>query len=334
MIEIDGSIGEGGGQILRTSVAFSAVMQEPVRVVNIRAKRKNPGLRAQHMNAIKAVAELCNAKTKGVGIGSGDIEFIPGKIKTKKLNIDIGTAGSITLVLQALMIPAVYTKEILEIKIRGGTDVKLSPSIDYLRFVTLPILKKLGYTAEIELIRRGYYPAGGGLVIARIYPAEELKRINLPERGKILSIKGISHAHKDLQKAEVAERQAGSARRDIFNKITMESKIQKEYADALSYGSGITLYAETEDSILGSDAPGEKGKKAEIVGNEAAEDLINEILSNAPIDKHMTDQIIPYLALAKGSVLASEITRHALTNIEIVKKFGFDLRVDGNIISH
>ncbi len=333
MIEIDGSIGEGGGQIIRTSVAFSAVLQEPIRITNIRAKRANPGLRAQHMNAIKAVAELCNATTKGVEIGSKEIEFIPSEIKTKKLNIDIGTAGSITLVLQALMVPAIYTKETIEIKIRGGTDVRLSPSIDYMKFVTLPILKRFGYNAEMEVIRRGYYPAGGGVVIARIHPTEKLKNINLIERGKILSIKGISHAHKDLQKSEVAERQASSAKLEIFNKLNMESRIQREYVDALSYGSGLTLFAETENSFIGSDSLGERGKRAEIVGNEAAESLIKEILSNAPLDKHMADQIIPYLAIAGGSVRVSGITGHARTNVEIVRRFGFKLEMEGNVIS-
>ncbi len=332
MIEIDGSLGEGGGQILRTSVAFSAVMQEPVRIKNIRAKRDNPGLRAQHMNAINAVAELCNAATKGIEIGSREIEFVPSEIKTKKLNIDIGTAGSITLVLQALMIPAIYTKEILEIKIHGGTDVRLSPSIDYMRFVTLRILKKFGYNSEIDLVRRGYYPAGNGLVIARIHPVEKLKNVNLMEEGKILSINGISHAHKDLWKSDVAERQAGSARLGIFNKLQTDSKIQKEYADALSYGSGITLWADTENSVIGSDSLGERGKRAEIVGNEAAEKLIKEIQSNAPLDKHMGDQIIPYLALAGGSVMVSRITEHARTNVEIVRKFGFKLEIEGNVI--
>lgn len=333
MIEIDGSIGEGGGQILRTSVAFSAVLQEPIKITNIRAKRDNPGLRAQHMNAIKAVAELCNAKTKGIEMGSKGIEFIPSEIKTGRLNIDIGTAGSITLVLQALMIPAIYTKDALEIKIRGGTDVRLSPSIDYLRFVTLPILRKFGYNAEIELIRRGYYPAGGGVVIARIHPTEKLKSMNLVEEGKIRSINGISHAHEGLQKSEVAERQAGSARLEIFNKLHMESKIQKEYVDALSYGSGLTLFAETENSFIGSGSLGERGRRAEIVGNDAAESLIKEIFSNAPLDKHMADQIIPYLAIAGGCVKVSEITEHMKTNVEIVNKFGFDLRIKDNVIS-
>jgi len=204
--------------------------------------------------------------------------------------------------------------------------------MDYLRFVTLPILKKFGYNSEIELVRRGYYPAGAGIVVARIHPARKLKSVNLLNRGKILSINGISHAHKALQGSQVAERQSSSARLEIFNKLHMESRIKTEYADTPSYGSGITLYAETENSVLGADSLGERGKRAEIVGNEAASNLIKEILSDAPIDRHMADQIVPYLALAGGSVRVSEITEHARTNVEIVRKFGFNLKIDGNLI--
>ncbi|RLI93947.1 MAG: RNA 3'-phosphate cyclase, partial [Candidatus Altiarchaeales archaeon] len=144
MIQIDGSIGEGGGQILRTSIAMSAITQTPVRIFNIRAKRRNPGLRAQHLHAIKSVKNLCNARVINARIGSTEIEFIPNEISGGRFNIDVGTAGSVTLVLQALMLPALVAKDSTIIKIRGGTDVKWSPPIDYLRFVTLPILRKFG----------------------------------------------------------------------------------------------------------------------------------------------------------------------------------------------
>lgn len=337
MISINGSEGEGGGQVLRTSIALSAVTQKPVRIFNIRAKRSNPGLRPQHLNAIKALADLCDAELKHVAVNSIEIEFIPHKIKSGKLNIDIGTAGSITLVLQALMIPAIFAEDIVKIQIRGGTDVRWSPPIDYLRFVTLPILQKFGYKAEIELLQRGYYPSGGGRVDMKIYPTDRLRVINLKERGNIISVKGISHAHSDLEKTRVARRQARSARPLIYNRLSnlgfsQDIEIRQEYTKALSYGSGLTLWVETENSILGSDSLGEKGKRAEDVGREAAIDLIKEIDSNATLDKYMADQIIPYLALAGGSALCSEITEHARTNAAIVNKFGFDVRIDENFI--
>lgn len=332
MIVIDGSLGEGGGQILRTSIAMSAVTKESVKIFNIRAKRDNPGLRPQHLNAIKAVAELCSADVNGLEVGSMEIGFHPNEIKTKKLKIDIGTAGSITLILQALMIPAMFAENPVEIQITGGTDVRWSPPVDYLRFVTLPILEKFGYKGEIELMQRGYYPKGGGNVSMKIHPVQKLKRIDLMERGKILSVNGISHAHSDLKKSQVAERQMKSARDLLFNKIGKDVKIEKEYCHALSYGSGITLWLETGNSVLGSDSLGGKGKMAETVGREAAQNLIREFDSNAPLDRFMADQIVPYLALTGGSVRVSEITEHCRTNVEIVKKFGFDVGIEGDLI--
>ena len=332
MLTIDGSQGEGGGQILRTSVALSAVTEIPVRVINIRANRPKPGLRAQHLNAIKAVAEVCKAETHGVEIGSREIEFLPKKLSGGTFDINIGTAGSITLVLQALMIPAVHAKERLAVRITGGTDMKWSPPIDYLRFVTLPLLKKFGYQAEIQLIRRGYYPSGGGEVVFKVTPSS-LEKIFITDRGKILNIKGISHAHPDLRKAEVAERQAKSARILIRNELNKEAEIEKQYAHTFSYGSGITLWAETENSILGADSIGERGKRAEVVGEEAAGAFVAELNTGAGLDKHMADQVVPFLALAGGRVAVSEVTEHTRTNIHVLKKFGYDLKVEGNVIS-
>ncbi|MEA3254618.1 MAG: RNA 3'-terminal phosphate cyclase [Candidatus Altiarchaeota archaeon] len=330
MISIDGSGGEGGGQVLRTSIALSAVTKKPVTVFNIRAKRSNPGLRPQHLNAIKALAELCSAELKGSALDSMEIEFIPHEIKSMDLNLDIGTAGSITLVLQALMIPAVYAPGRVRVRITGGTDVRWSPSIDYLRFITLPVLQRFGYKAEIRLVRRGYYPAGGGRVDVALFPSEP-KPINLMDRGEIISAGGISHAHPGLAKSDVATRQAKSALDDLMH-LSRDMEVKQEYCKALSYGSGITLWVETKNSVLGADSLGERGKGSETVGREAARNLIKEIESNAALDRYMADQIVPYIALAGGSARVSEITKHTKTNVDIVNKFGFDVRIEGNTI--
>jgi len=337
MITIDGSKGEGGGQVLRTSVAMSAVTGKEFRIEKIRAKRKNPGIMPQHLNAITSVARLCNAEVKGLKVGSMELEFYPREIRGGKLNLNIGTAGSITLVLQALMIPSIFADKDVKVTITGGTDVRWSPPIDYLRFVTLPILKKFGYNAKIKLIKRGYYPAGGGKVKAVIEPIKRMDRIELMNRGRLIAVKGISHCHLDLEKARVARRQARSARPLLYNKLSnmgfnRDIEIKQEYSGALSYGSGITLWIETENSRLGADSLGEKGKKAELVGKEAAEDLTKELDSTAPLDRYMADQIVPYLALAGGSVRVSEITQHAKTNVDVVNEFGFDVVIEGNVI--
>ncbi len=340
MITIDGSLGEGGGQILRTSVAMSAITKEPVKIINIRKNRPNPGLSASHFHAIDAVAQLCNAEVSGLKIGSKEVEFKPGSdpIGAKKLNIDVGTAGSITLILQALMIPAGAAKGVVTINIRGGTDVSWSPPIDYLRFVTIPILKKFGYNCEIDVLKRGFYPKGGGKVEMKITAPEKLNKINLMERGKLKGIYGISNAHVNLKSADVAKRQMKTARPLLFNNLanlTKNSdfiKIEQEYSDTLSYGSGITLWAEYDNTILGADSLGAKGKRAEVVGKDAAYELIDEINSGACLDRYMGDQIVPYVALFGGRVKVSEITEHARTNVEIVNKFGFGVGIDDKII--
>jgi RNA 3'-phosphate cyclase len=337
MIAIDGSRGEGGGQILRTCVALSAVTGHGFRIDNIRAGREKQGIMPQHLNAIDAVARLCNARVEGLKVGSMELEFHPKKIKGGKFNLDIGTAGSVTLVLQALMIPSLHADGKVEVTITGGTDVRWSPPIDYLRFVTLPILERFGYRGRIQLIRRGYYPTGGGEVKALIEPAGHMDRIMLMEQGSVVAVKGVSHCHLDLEKARVARRQARSARPLLYNKLANigfagDIDIKQEHAKALSYGSGITLWIETENSILGADSLGERGKKAELVGLEAARDLIRELDSKVPLDRYMADQIIPYLALAGGTVKVSEVTKHTETNVEVVNEFDFDVRIQGDTI--
>lgn len=336
MIEIDGSQGEGGGAVVRVSIALSAVTGKEIRINNIRAKRSNPGLRAQHLTGIRAVAELCNAEVEGDELHSKEIEFKPSEIQARKINVDVGTAGSITLVLQALMVPAIFADDRVKIKITGGTDVKWSPPIDYLRSVTLPLLQRFGYDGKVEVERRGYYPEGGGKVTAEFGPSE-FTGIDLTERGRILSAEGVSHAHQNLEKDRVARRQARSARPLLYNRLSNEGVdsdivIKQEYCESPSYGSGLVLWVKTENSVIGSDSLGEKGRTAERVGQDAAKNLLRELDSGAPLDRWMGDQIVPYLALAGGAVRVSEITEHARTNVMLANKFGFDVRIDRDVM--
>ena len=337
MIEIDGSKGEGGGQILRTAVSMSAVTGVPVKVSNIRAGRDKTGLMPQHFSSVQAVADLCGAKVEGLTLGSDKIVFSPGKIRAGKYDIDVGTAGSSTLVLQSLMLPAFFSQGKVSIQVLGGTDVKWSPSIDYLRYVFLPLIEKFGCRSSVELAGRGYYPAGGGKVIAEIMPSK-LKRIELLKRGKIISVKGSSHAHLGLKGAKVAERQVKGAEYAVHSDSTVNGLrgglvIAQEYVNAQSYGSGITLWAETENSVIGADALGEKGRRAEDVGIEAGRKLVEDIASNAALDRNMADQIVPYLAVAGGAVTVSEVTEHARTNVDVVNMFGYDVKIAGRKIT-
>ena len=330
MITVDGSHGEGGGQVIRTSVALSALTRKPVRIINIRAKRCTTGLRAQHVSGILAVAELCNAKTEGVSVGSEEIDFFPQEIETKHLSVKIPTAGSIGLVLQALLIPAMHVKDRIEIDIDGGaTFGKWSPPLLYTKHVLFPILLKMGYKAEMEIIEHGHYPKGGAEVKVSIHPLPKLRGIDLSERGRLLKICGIAHSSAQLKNAKVSEREAESARKFLCEKYDVPVEIDVCYSDTESVGTSIVLWAEFENTVMGADCLGSVGVKAEKVGVLAAEQLSKAINSSASVDEYMTDQLPPYIAFACGpsSYTAPSFTGHAKTNIEVVGKF-FDRKFD------
>ncbi|HXZ98278.1 MAG TPA: RNA 3'-terminal phosphate cyclase [Candidatus Acidoferrum sp.] len=338
MIEIDGSFGEGGGQVLRTTVGLSALLEKGVHVKNIRGKRPNPGLRAQHMTAIKAVAAVSDAETKGLEIGSTDLYFTPRKKKPGSFKFDVGTAGSISLVLQALMPASAFSSGRTEFKITGGTDVRWSPTIDYVRFVVLPNLSKLGYLAELKLIQRGHYPKGGGSVSMMIQPCKGLMPLKLTERSEIKRVRGISHCVR--LPVHVAQRQAAAAQEILKNIDQLDISITLEtYPPAtdphIAPGSGIALYTDNEPGkVLGADNVGERGRPAEEVGRQAASQLGGEINSGAPVDRHMSDILIPYLAVAKGNseFRTSLITMHAITNARIAELVsGAKITVDGEL---
>ncbi len=321
MIEIDGSFSEGGGSIVRIAVALSAVTGKPCRITDIRAKRRNPGLQAQHSTAVNAVAKLCSADVKGNKIGSTDIEFYPEEIKGGSLSLNVGTAGSTALVLQAIMIPAIHCKSALDISITGGTLNKWAPSIYYLQNVTLSILKRFGYNGEIILHRHGFYPKGNGLIEAKITPSK-INPFELTKRGKAMQVKGICIANKDLQKAKVAERMQREARGRLFKIFNIVPEISTEYAETASTGGGIDLFVVYENSIIGANAIAELGKSAEKVAKEALDSLTENHDSQAPIDEHMADQLVPYMALAGSSeAKVAKITSHCLTNIWVCEKF-------------
>jgi RNA 3'-phosphate cyclase len=316
LIEIDGSLGEGGGQILRTSIAFSALTEKDVRISNIRAKRRNPGLNYQHMASIKAVAQLCGAEVLGLSLGSKEITFKPRKPKAGKIKLAIGTAGSISLVLQSLMIACSECESKVILEITGGTNVSWSPPIDYLSHVTLPILSRFGYNGKVEVLKRGFYPKGGGKVQAIIEP-HSLSKIELLERGKLNSIEGVSvSANLPIS---VSKRMTKSCSELLTSKSI--PKIRNENVESFSPGAAIIVWAEYENTVLGADSLGKKGKPAEIVGKEAAQVLMREMDEKSCVDTHMADQIIPYLALAGGKVRTESLSKHAETNLLVVNEF-------------
>ena len=319
MLEIDGSYGEGGGQIIRTAIAMSAIKQIPIKITNIRANRSKPGLQAQHLTGVKAAAELCNAKVKGAELGSTEIEFSPGKIKTGGFRFDIGTAGSITLVLQTLIPICAFAPGVVRLEIRGGTHALHAPPIEYFQNVFCDYAEKFGLIVTANVEKYGFFPKGGGVVKVEVKPAKSYKPINLTERGKLLNLKVFSIASEDLKSANVADRQVAGFRQNI--KPDFVVKPFTEYTKTLSTGSAVYAHALYSNCKLGCSALGERGKKAEDVGRECAVDLLKEINSEATVDKHLADQLIPFLGLFGGEFVTSDITEHTKTNVWVVEKF-------------
>lgn len=306
MIEIDGSYGEGGGQIVRTAVALSAVTGKPVRIKKIRQGRPKPGLAPQHAQAVSALARLCSAKITGVKPGSPEISFDPGAIQGGHYQIDIGTAGSITLLMQCLM-PATFKADgPVTLEIRGGTDVQWSPTIDYFKNVFLPALACFRAEVSLEIRQRGYYPKGQGSVLLNVEPSD-LQSAHLT-RSEIQRVEGISHCSNLPE--HVARRQAESALQAL-KEAGYDAEVSSEILALPSTGSGITLWC----GFKGASALGERGLPAEKVGRTAAEEMISEMASSASVDVHLADQLIPYIALAGGGYTTRWISMHARTNI-------------------
>ena len=343
MIKIDGSFGEGGGQILRTAIALSAVAQKPCHVFNIRKGRPKPGLMPQHLLGLRALGELCNGSLEGDELESEEIKFYPDNIDGEQTSITvrIQTAGSITLVLQTLLLPSLFSKKPIEIFFRGGaTDTFFSPTIDYFRYAFLGILKKMIPTENtsrpvaIDIIKRGYYPEGGAEVKVTVFPSK-LRPLNLTERGQFRKITVISGASEFLKNKKVAERQLAGVR-EVLGKLKLFVEEKSEYYNTQCPGSQICLIAEFKNTVIGTDNLGKLGKRAEDVGKEAALKLLREQKSGACLDKHLADQTLPYMALAgcKSQVTVSEVTDHCKTNIWVIEKFlEGKFEIDGNLIS-
>lgn len=318
MIQVDGSYREGGGQIVRTATALSAFTGKGVKVSNIRAGRSNPGLRPQHVKGVETLAKLCDADLRGAKVGSQRLEFVPSELRPRDLEADIGTAGSVTLLVQSLLFPLAHIEEEVEVKVVGGTDVKWSPPVDYLGKVLLPILNDHGYDATLEVERRGYYPKGGGKIIFRSR-SSKLKEFNLTEKGNVQGIYGISHASKHLKGANVADRQRKAAKKVLRDEFERTAEIKTEYVDAYSPGSGIQLWVETGNSRIGGNALGEKGEPSEKVGREAAQDLMENF--SGTVDRYAADQLLPFLAVSRGKIKVPAITDHCATNQWVIQKF-------------
>jgi len=324
LFEIDGSQKSGSGTILRLSVALAAATGESLHIYNIRQNRPQQGLKPQHLEAVLTAAKLCNAEVKGATLGSKELWFKPREVNGGNFEAEIGTAGSIPMLLTAVMPICIFAEGSVRLHVaKGGTDVSHSPTINYLRNVFLPALKHMGLEVTITVHKYGYYPKGMGEVTMTVKPPDALQPIRLNEFGRLKSVKGVSVCT-FLADRKVAERQAKAASMYLAEKgYTADIKVVNDKSNPFQKGSSITLWAETDTgAIIGADAIGELKKTSETVGREAAEKLYAEISRRPTVDMHLADMLIPYMALAEGtsSLLTREVSDHLETNVWLAEK--------------
>mgnify|MGYP006291849009 FL=1 len=328
MIKIDGSYGEGGGQILRTAIGLSVITNESIEIYNIRKNRANPGIKPQHYSSIKIVKKLCNAEVEGLEIGSKKIVFKPGKIKSGKFKFDIGTAGSVTLAFQSIILDCINSNSTNTIRLIGGTDVKWSPSWEFFTNVFLNLLKKMGINIDYNLINRGYYPKGGGEAEIKIEKVEKIKPFIVNSNLDFSKINGLINISKLPD--HISKRIKHTIIKHSIKK-NLKTSIEIDKKESFSPGVGVTLWSKTDYTALGSAVIGEKGVSSEEVGKKCISRIIDDIISESTVDVYTFDQIIPYMALAcKNGVsecYVRKISRHSETNMWLVKKF-LDVKFD------
>lgn len=319
MIEIDGSIGYG--QLLRSLISLSVLTSKPVKITNIRKGRPKPGLMPQHLMGVKVAGEFCDAEITGLELYSTEVGFAPKSFNVTDKRIDIGTAGSIPLLLQTLTPILIFSKKPVNLEIVGGSAGLGSPTIEFVKYVKYPLLSKFGLPMpEVEIIRHGFYPRGHGLVRIKFHPVEKLKSINMTDPGKVLSIRGVSVV--GSLPSHIANRQANAAKKALTDRGLGDVEIDVQPVATASPGTSITLWAVCENTVLGADSIGKKGFPAEKVGENVALGLINSIESRAALDKYMSDQILPFLALgdSESKITVEKVTEHCITNIKVIEK--------------
>jgi RNA 3'-terminal phosphate cyclase (ATP) len=320
VVEIDGSFGEGGGQILRTALALSMTTGQPIRIFNIRAGRPNPGLANQHLTCIKAAREISSATVAGAALASQTLEFCPGKTQPGDYSFDVTTAGSVSLVFHTLFLPLSLAQSPSRVTIRGGTHVNWSPSYEFLEDQWLFYLRKIGFEISIRLGKAGYYPPGGGVIKARIEPAGQVSPLILLNRGELRAITG--RVFFSNLKPNIAERQVAQAEK-LLAPHGLSPEIEIREYPAPSPGTGTHLHAAFDNGSGSCTALGEKRISAEKVASSSAEAICNYIDSGAALDRFIADQLILPLSLASGesAFTCDEVSQHLLTNVAIVQMF-------------
>jgi RNA 3'-terminal phosphate cyclase (ATP) len=318
MIEIDGSEGEGGGQILRSSLALSICTQQAFRIANIRANRDKPGLMRQHLTAVKAAAEICSADTIGAELGSRELTFRPGALQAGQYSFAIGTAGSCTLVLQAILPALLTAKAASSVRISGGTHNRGSPPFDFLQRAFLPLLTRMGANVAIDLTRYGFYPRGGGEIRVAIEPVTQWSTLELHERGA--RVNAFAESYVSAIPIHVGQREL-----EVIGRMLNWSHDQlhlRGLSNDLGPGNAVTITLAHEHVTEVFTGFGERGVRAEQVAEGAARDARAYMAHAAPVGEHLADQLLLPMALAgSGSFTCTEVTPHLRSNALVIEKF-------------
>jgi RNA 3'-terminal phosphate cyclase (ATP) len=322
LLDIDGARGEGGGQLLRTALALSAVTGQAVRVYDIRARRDKPGLAPQHLAAARALAALCGATVEGLALRSREISFSPGPLRGAQYRCDIGTAGSVTLVLQALLPVMIAAADSFAVSVTGGTDVRAAPPVDYLGEVLLAHLGRMGAEIEMTIVRRGYYPVGGGEVHIRVRPCR-LRPCHVDAAGELRKVAGLAHVARLRPDIATRMRDAVLSRLPAVaaSALAVEERVLADDA-AVGAGGAIVAWATCAHSVLGAGRVAERAKRAEDLGAAVGDELRADLESGAGFDVHAADQLLVYLALAgAGSFTTRTLSSHARTAMWLIEQF-------------
>ncbi|AGI47263.1 RNA 3'-phosphate cyclase [Thermoplasmatales archaeon BRNA1] len=330
--EIDSSRGEGGGQMVRTSVALATLTHTVTRLTRIRENRPTNGLSKQHTTAVAAIAKMTGSKITGNQIGSSELLVEPGNDRVPDIALDIGTAGSISLVVQATLLAARDYETPFNLDLRGGTNVMWAPPIDSYNMVLFPLMKRMGIDAHAEIIERGFYPIGGGHVKVTQEPIGTIKPLDLDHLGELKGIRGLCFVQHLSDR--IGQDMMDACRRVFEPEYPIEIEYQK--CEGTSRGAGMVLVAEYENGLLSSNVLSSKGHSAHQSGLDAASDLLQEMRTGSTVDIHTADQLLPYMAMADGKseFIVSRISKHLLSQMDTLEsfldvRFGVERKDDG-----
>ena len=327
MLELDGS--GGGGQLLRSALALSALEGTAFRMTGIRAARPEPGLKPQHLGAVELLADVCDAEVSDCGTGTTELQFRPGAVQPGRYTADIGTAGSVALLFDAVLPLATALDAPLSVTATGGTEVKWSPTTAHYRGTKLRLLRAHGVGAALERDRPGFYPVGGGRTTLHLFPSDP-SPLALTDRGENEGAGVRSLAAERLADASVADRQAAAAVEALEAvDITVASR-SVAYAATACPGSAVTVRLGYENTVAGFDALGERGTPAEEIAGRAVDAATAFAEGSAAVDRHTADQLLPFLAIAGGEVRIPEVTDHVATARDLLERFGYELSLRGD----